>query len=510
MSLIVKIAWRNIMRHRGKSFVIGAILFVGALLMTVGNGVISGMDRGLEKNIVNGFSGHIVLVADEQQSDNVFIDMMGKSIEPIHSFRRIDSLLANLENVDRYLPVGKNAAMVLNEEGGAPGFSYILGVDFEDYRKMFPDNIRAVEGRLLEPGETGVLVPTGARREMFDYTNIWFVCENCSPDTSTMPPEVLEARDNLEFKDNVVYMGMSTDNTSTDIRVAIKGIIKYNALNRILGHFSITDIESYRRCLGYFTAGEKVELSEEEEKLLGSEENDLDALFSEGELFQETDPAEGFEAAELFSDKSGQEMPVVTGTELGTYNLVLVLLEDPSNLNEQVAALNKKLDKHDLDVRAVSWKKAMGMIGSMAGLIKGALFVFVMLLFLVAIIIIINTLSMAAIERTPEIGMMRAIGAEKGFIGSMFFGETALLSFFFGGLGVVTGVLVVHLVRFLEITSTNDMVQLLYGGDTFQPYLSMGDLALVLVQLALVTLLAVVYPLFVARGITPLDAVSRE
>ena len=29
MKLIIKIAWRNIMRHRGKSLVIGAILFWG-------------------------------------------------------------------------------------------------------------------------------------------------------------------------------------------------------------------------------------------------------------------------------------------------------------------------------------------------------------------------------------------------------------------------------------------------------------------------------------------------
>ncbi len=509
MSLIVKIAWRNIMRHRGKSFVIGAILFVGALLMTAGNGVISGMDRGLEKNIVNGFSGHIVLVSNKQQSDDVFIDMTGKSIEPIHNFLQIDSVLKSVEMVDRHLPVGKNLAMVLNEEGGAPGFSYILGVDFEEYRKMFPDNIRPIEGRLLNPGETGVLVPTGARKEMFDYTNIWFICENCSPDTANMPPAVLEAYDNLEFKDDVVYMGMSTDNTSTDIRVAVKGIIKYNALNRILGSFSITDIESYRRCLGYFTEGEKVELSKEEKELLTFEEDDLNDLFSDGGLFEDTEPV-SLEENELLSQAADGKVPVATAARAGTYNLVLVLLKDPSNLEEQVVAMNRVLDEHDLGVRAMSWKKAMGMIGGMATIIKTALFVFVMLLFLVAIIIIVNTLSMAAIERTPEIGMMRAIGAEKKFIGAMFFGETALLSFFFGGLGVVTGLVLLYVLRLFEFTTSNDMVQLLFGGDTFQPYLSVADLILVLVQLVGVTLLAVIYPLFVARGITPLDAVSRE
>jgi len=49
MNLIIKIAWRNILRHKGKSVIIGVILFLGALIMTVGNGVISGWTLGCAK-----------------------------------------------------------------------------------------------------------------------------------------------------------------------------------------------------------------------------------------------------------------------------------------------------------------------------------------------------------------------------------------------------------------------------------------------------------------------------
>ena len=76
MKLIVKIALRNIMRHKGKSVVIGLILFIGALLMTVGNGIVSGMNTGLQKNIVEGFCGDAVLVSDKQESDNLLLDLM--------------------------------------------------------------------------------------------------------------------------------------------------------------------------------------------------------------------------------------------------------------------------------------------------------------------------------------------------------------------------------------------------------------------------------------------------
>src|SRR3989339_810262 len=149
MGLILKIAWRNILRHKSKSLIIGAILFLGALIMTFGNGVVGGMDKGLQKNIVEGFTGDAILVANKQESDNVFMEFMGRSVEPILNYPTLDSILHTLPYVDRHMPVGKNALMHLSEESSNPGFSFVLGTDFERYTKVFPNCVKAVEGRLL-------------------------------------------------------------------------------------------------------------------------------------------------------------------------------------------------------------------------------------------------------------------------------------------------------------------------------------------------------------------------
>jgi hypothetical protein len=53
-------------------------------------------------------------------------------------------------------------------------------------------------------------------------------------------------------------------------------------------------------------------------------------------------------------------------------------------------------------------------------------------------------------------------------------------------------------------------VQLFFGGDTFRPVLTAADFGLAVLQLAFVTVAAVLYPLFVARSVTPLDAVYKE
>jgi putative ABC transport system permease protein len=508
MNLIIKIAWRNIFRHKGKSLIIGAILFVGALIMTVGNGVISGMDKGMRENIINCFTGDAVIVSEKQLTDNVFLDMMGKAVEPIYNVIDIKKTLMKQEYVKNFLPIGKNMAMVLNEDGGTMGNAYLLGVDFEKYRAMFPGNIKPIEGRLPTPGEKGALVPTGARKQAYDFMNIWFIPEKETLHVDNLTPEAKKNKNSLSIKNNLVLMGFNGDNTTSDIRMGIKGVVKYKALNQIWGHFVLVDIEAYRQCLGYFSASEKaIELAPEQKSLLSMDNANLDDMFSDNSLVVKKDKA--MKLPQKIVRASVVEKPTVD-VDAGAYNMVLVSFKPGVKLDEGVKTLNADLKDAKLNARVVPWKKAIGQLGSMAMLIKSALFVFVMFLFFVAIIIIVNTLSMAALERTSEIGMMRAVGARKSFISKMFFSETAILSFFFGGLGVIVGILAVKVLTLCHFTSDNDMIQLLYGGDTFQPFLSAFDICSAVIQLALVTLIAMVYPIKVARSITPLDAISRE
>jgi putative ABC transport system permease protein len=124
-----------------------------------------------------------------------------------------------------------------------------------------------------------------------------------------------------------------------------------------------------------------------------------------------------------------------------------------------------------------------------------------------------NTLSMTAMERTEEFGMMRAVGARKGFITRMFLSETLALSAIFGGAGILIGALVAWVFHPLGISISSgdsEILELLFGGEVFQPTLGVGGVVGGVAALGVVTVLAVLYPLFVARRITPLDAINRH
>jgi len=162
-------------------------------------------------------------------------------------------------------------------------------------------------------------------------------------------------------------------------------------------------------------------------------------------------------------------------------------------------------------VKVLGWKTAAGQAAQISDVLQAILTVFVVLLFFVAIIIIMNTLSMNALERTEEFGMMRAVGARKAFITRMFLAETFSLSFVFGGGGIVLGEIVSVILRHIRLGSGgNQIMELVFGGEVFQPILGFSGLVIGIVGLAVVTVLAVIYPVIVARKITPLDAINRH
>jgi ABC-type lipoprotein release transport system permease subunit len=505
MGLVTKIAWRNIQRHRGKSLVIGIILFMGALIMTLGNGVISGMERGLRENIMNRFTGQVVIISKNQEEDNVIFTPMAKDIEVIGDYGKIKKILEGCDYVARFMPAAKGLTLILNENGDV-AYSLVLGVKFEDYQKMFLNNVQLVEGRFLKNDDRGLLVSSGNRTRIYDEQGFWMVPRGAGVNEKNLTPGARKHRKDLDVRDSVVLMGGSMENTSRDLKMDVKGIIKYEYLDEFWKNFSIMDIESFRETYQYVTASDaQVEIPVEKKKILETE--NLDNLFGDTVVEKTPTSDKKYDITGLIGRKVVQKKLDV---DTGSYNLVFIKLKNAGRIDRALVDLNAKLKAAGAEGRAVSWKSAVGQIADTAMLMRGVATGFVMLIFFVAIIIIMNTLSMAALERVSEIGMMRAVGSQKSFIAKMFFVETAMIAFVFGGAGIVAGTAVVYLLDLLKITTDNHVLVLLFGGTVFRPILGFSDILVGIIELGVVTVIATLYPLKVARGITPLDAIMRD
>ena len=89
MRLIYKIAVRNLLRHKRRSIAVGLVIFIGAFFMTLGNGAIGGMEKGMEFNIVKGILSDITIMPAEIKNDN------------------LTSSIGDLTNIERYKEVKK-------------------------------------------------------------------------------------------------------------------------------------------------------------------------------------------------------------------------------------------------------------------------------------------------------------------------------------------------------------------------------------------------------------------
>lgn len=507
LSITFKMSWRNLWRHKGKSLVIGVILFFGAFLMTVGNGMVSGMEAGLSNNIINLFTGDIVVISNEQEKDDVLFSFSGKPLKTIKNFEAVKEVLDTHTAINTYLPATAGMVYVFNS-GSDLGSIMLLGVDFDRYRKVFPDSIVLTEGAIFKTGERGLLVTEEARKQGYEAMNFWTLPVNGELIPEKLPEEAKANIDSLEIKRDIVFMGLSTTNSTPDVRVDVTGIINFKALNKIWGDFCIIDIESFREAHNYVTgADQNIEISEEKRQLL--EDDGLDSFFSTESLIDNslvTDTDLSIETIKTATQRSGRPVNINSGA----YNLAFIKLKKGIKPEKALAELNQAFQSKNLNVRAISWKKAMGSIGSMAFLIKIAFNAFIMFIFVVAIIVIVNTLSMAAMERASEIGMMRAIGARKGFLRKMFIYETGVLSFFFGGIGIIAGIIMIYLLQSANVTTADEILQLVFGGEQLNPIFTYKDLLLGLVELLIVTLLAVLYPLRIVGKIVPLDAIARD
>ncbi len=523
-----KITWRNIWRHKGKSLVVGTILFLGAFLMTVGNSIINGAKVGMTQNMVNRFTGHLVLKPANEKTDDVFVG--GKTaLKVLPEYPGIKTILKQQDMIESFAPMTRGSASILNPDGNQ-GQIVIYGVNFDEYQRTFLNNVQSTEGQLLNGDVRGVLITEATRERIFKRQKFWAVPQGLTKEDTVLyrepdkyadfdvenPKVLTKARKladtgKLKTVDNLIVLGFGPSSFGSDIRVPVKGIFKFKNLNRIWSKATLMDIESYREAFGHISAANRtVELTAQQQEILDTDSDDMDDLFGSDDVVEGTSTqTETYDLSALKQKAEVVKAPV--NIDQGAYNFVAIKIKPNQDLAKAQRQLQQVMDSENIPVKVLTWREAVGVMSQFASISQNALFIFVLFIFFVAIIVIMNTLSMAALERVTEIGMMRAIGAQKRFISTMFLTETFLLSFVFGGAGIFIGALLSLFLAFLQIPVTdNKTLSLLFASDTFQPVITASSFITGIVQLAVVTILAVLYPLYVARKITPMEAFARD
>src|SRR5690606_31352850 len=258
MSVVAKIAVRNILRHRTKTLIIGVLITIGIAVLVVGNSLMDTASRGIEKTYVESYTGHVVITG---KSDR-FLSLMGledaetldEPIPTIPSFQEVLAFVSAQPFVQEVNP--QATVMALVDYGEKRGFTLAFGIDPGYYVRMFPDNIEIVEGRMLAPGEEGILLSAEIAR----------ILEK-DGDVDLAPGEPL------------LLTSMSQAAGIKVREVPIRGIFRFRQSNPQLDFVSLLDITNARALAGMNLSSLAVaELTEQEAALLSSDINE-EALF---------------------------------------------------------------------------------------------------------------------------------------------------------------------------------------------------------------------------------------
>lgn len=104
-----------------------------------------------------------------------------------------------------------------------------------------------------------------------------------------------------------------------------------------------------------------------------------------------------------------------------------ILLKDTEQTEPMRAALTHTFAQHGLDVEIKTWQE-LSMLYSRVRDMFDIIFLFIfVIVFVIAIMSIINTISMAVMERTREIGTLRALGVKRNSIVYLFAIESVML-----------------------------------------------------------------------------------
>jgi putative ABC transport system permease protein len=512
MSAILRIAFRNLFEHRSKSLIIGILLALGSMVLVVGNGFIDASRQGIRNSFIENYTGNVFISGLSEEGDvSLFgVTSVGglASTPTIPQFDAVMALVKGSPQVKSVTSLATGFGIAMRDEASSTSsgvtenieeeakdgelsnetamarFLFFFGIDPRDYWTVF-DSTEITSGEALKPGQTGLVINESQLSKLSDWMK----------------------RD-LKVGDKLVVQGFSSGGMKLR-EIPIVGTYKQKGDSTTPEQMAFIDIDTLRVMTGMTVgANEDIKLEDSQTAMLAAD--DFDSLFGDN-LFEEAPAQGGFDEKTLqtqLSDTKARELANTADT--GAWQFIVVRTLNEAAAAPLIAYLNKSFAEQGIAAKAGDWLAAAGPYGQSVDVIRIVFTIAIIILSIVAVIIIMNTFVISVIERTGEIGTMRAIGAGRGFIRRLFAAEALVLAGTFSLLGAGLGTIVTLILRALRIKAGNPFLEVLFGGTYLSPFVTPFNFLSALFAMLLVGYLAHLYPVSVALRIQPVRAMQQE
>ena len=263
--------------------------------------------------------------------------------------------------------------------------------------------------------------------------------------------------------------------------------------------------EDYAEVLGFKNfddaIGKEVTINATKQRtLFGGMPESRDFIFTVVGVSSESGLAFRSQGSLLVSTDAASEVYDYINEGTQAYNkfaIASVVVDEPDN----AALVKEKLEENGYTAQTA--EDILGTVNTFINVLLGILLGFGALAVLTSVFGIINTQYISVLERTQQIGLMKALGMSQGDVGKLFTFEAAWIGFLGGaigaGLAVIAGTIANPFIS--EALGLGDIYLLI-----FQPTQVIG----VIVTLIVISILAGIFPARKASRLDPMEALRTE
>jgi len=513
--IVLKIAFRNLLEHKTKTAIIGFLIAFAIAFLVAGNSLMDSVKAGMRTSYSANYTGDLIVHGvSEEDFSLIPVGPATVDIPILPAFSELRAAAEASPLVAAVLPlISGSASLSIDEE--TVGLSFLWGVDFTDYERMFPDSLRFVEGGF--PSDSGAFV---------------ILSETVRDDAEK------EVGKKIRIGDKVTLGGFGA--AGSRLREAtVAGVFSFERGGAQLDRVSIVDAGTLRslKGMGSVVAAAPVAGTNSVDGTGTGTEIATEAAFSEDDLFGSGDLLASEAKTETESNTATTRGPMETGASVDTgftsaeldsilgdvsvrdkysvvdssaWNFLLVRTADTGSISAVKKSMETEITRAGVQAEVSDWRWGAGLVADLAFSIQIVFNAIVLIVSIVVVIIIMNTLVISVTERIPEIGTIRAIGGRTGFVRSMIVWETLSISVVFGLVGMLIGTAAIVVSGLVGLHAADNMfLQLLFGGSVLRPGLSTGALAWSIAATAVIGTLSSLYPTSVALKISPVKAMQK-
>jgi putative ABC transport system permease protein len=489
MGTILKIALRNLTQHKAKTLIIGLLIVLATFLSFLGNSVLGSASQSMKRVFTQQFTGDVMVVPAKLQG-GIFggqqEDVNGPPILPtMPDFPKVYELVSARPEVVKV--TSQLSSYAIFNLGDDISFGLLFGIEPESYWSTF-DAVRLTAGRKIQAGETGVIM------------------------LHEKIVAMIKEQTDVELHVGDVFQLNNFGETGFKVReVKVVGIFHFeNANDRSFAFMNpgFVDVQTLRALTGKaVTTAADLKLSEDTKAKLSDTSDDF--FSDDGPVKVQSAQAVDFAGLTAsVSDKKAQTD--AASAREGSWNFQMVKLKPGVDDKAFAESLNADFKKAGLAAKAQTWAVSASPDSQFFQLVIAALNLFIVLLAIVSIFVIMNTLVVSVMERTSEIGTMRAVGAQKSTIRWMFIVETFVITLVSGLVGLVLGFLGLLVVHQTGIPGPGGWMQSAFPGGVLHPEVNGNALPFTFIILAVIASVSWIFPVAMATKVSPLKAINAD